>query len=262
MPVKTNPKVVGQNIKKFRKKKNYTLDELGSKLSSDLNGEDKGVGKSVIANWESGRNFPSVERLLHLTFILGVTIDDLFSESIKIQNNAFSSFELSISDIKIFKLSEKGHYSLLIKNNIESSYDSYSLKVETNNVWHLLENDVSKSLAEYDHSYLYLMFNHINEITNSNYDDIYLYSSHKPELVSLIKYDYSEHKFNFKMIINEEQVPKSSQYEGYPFEYYIENNYVMDSKQENAFIKKEDKIFNDFFTKALLNRNKTSKWLR
>ena len=57
-----------KNIRKFRKQKGYSQTELAKKLN---------YGYTAIANYESGRNEPSLDVLIVLAETLGVTVDEL-----------------------------------------------------------------------------------------------------------------------------------------------------------------------------------------
>lgn len=57
-----------KNLKKLRKEKKLSQVELGAML---------GYGYTAIANYESGRNMPSLKDLMKLATILNVTLDEL-----------------------------------------------------------------------------------------------------------------------------------------------------------------------------------------
>ncbi|MBR5793055.1 MAG: helix-turn-helix transcriptional regulator [Anaerotignum sp.] len=56
------------NLKRFRKQRNLTQTELGKQLN---------YGSTAIANYETGRNEPSLDVLIKLSEILDVTPNDL-----------------------------------------------------------------------------------------------------------------------------------------------------------------------------------------
>lgn len=58
----------GQNLKYWRKKRRMTMKELADKL---------GMSGPGIHHWESGYTQPSLERLVMLSDILGVSTDTL-----------------------------------------------------------------------------------------------------------------------------------------------------------------------------------------
>ena len=57
-----------KNLKKYRKMKNISQEKLGKSLN---------YGSTAIANYESGRNEPSLDSLIKVAEVLDVTIDDL-----------------------------------------------------------------------------------------------------------------------------------------------------------------------------------------
>ena len=57
-----------KNLKFYRKQKKYSQKELAEKLN---------YGYTAIANYESGRNEPSLDDLIALAKALDVTVDEL-----------------------------------------------------------------------------------------------------------------------------------------------------------------------------------------
>ncbi len=90
-----------ENLKKERKKKNLTLEEL-SKLIP-------GTSNQTISNWENGKSEPDIESLKKLSSIFNTSIDYLVNN--KIENNS------KIKDIqkKIENLPKDKIVELLIK---------------------------------------------------------------------------------------------------------------------------------------------------
>ena len=81
-----------KNLKRFRKSKKMTQTELGRMLN---------YGSTAIANYESGRNEPSLDILIRLSEILNVSLDDLLGASPKNkeEQTILMSFE-TLSDEK------------------------------------------------------------------------------------------------------------------------------------------------------------------
>ena len=81
-----------KNLKRFRKQKNLTQTELGKMLN---------YGSTAIANYESGRNEPSLDVLIKLSEILDVSTDDLLgvTPKDKIKSPVLIPFE-TLSDEK------------------------------------------------------------------------------------------------------------------------------------------------------------------
>jgi len=63
-----------KNLRAFRKRKNYTQEELAKKIN---------YGYTAIANYESGRNEPSLDVLAALAELLDVTMDELLGVKLK-----------------------------------------------------------------------------------------------------------------------------------------------------------------------------------
>lgn len=63
---------IGEKIKYFRKRNNWTQAELGNKL---------GLAKSTIANYEKGFRTPQQDTLFEISDVLGISINDLFPET-------------------------------------------------------------------------------------------------------------------------------------------------------------------------------------
>lgn len=57
-----------KNLKKYRKQKKYSQTELAKCVQ---------YGYTAIANYESGRNEPSIDVLIQLANALDVTVDEL-----------------------------------------------------------------------------------------------------------------------------------------------------------------------------------------
>ena len=76
-----------KNLKRFRKQKNLTQVELGKMLN---------YGSTAIANYESGRNEPSLDVLIKLSEILDVSTDDLLGATPKdkIESPVLIPFEI------------------------------------------------------------------------------------------------------------------------------------------------------------------------
>lgn len=73
------------NLKIFRKNKKYSQEQLAQKLN---------YGYTAIANYESGRNEPSIDDLMKLARVLNVTLDELVGMELTTQENEFlSSFK-------------------------------------------------------------------------------------------------------------------------------------------------------------------------
>ena len=61
-------------LKEMRINLGMTQEELAAKLD---------VGQSSVALWETGKNFPTVKKLIQIAEIFGCTLDDLIDKEIK-----------------------------------------------------------------------------------------------------------------------------------------------------------------------------------
>ena len=57
-----------KNLRRYRKRKNYSQEKLAKELH---------YGYTAIANYESGRNEPSIDDLIRLAKALNVTVNEL-----------------------------------------------------------------------------------------------------------------------------------------------------------------------------------------
>ncbi len=64
---------IGKRIRESRKEKNLTQQELSEQVN---------VSRSAVANWEVGRNYPDLDSIVHLSDILGISLDYLLREDI------------------------------------------------------------------------------------------------------------------------------------------------------------------------------------
>lgn len=55
-------------LKEIREKKGMSQEELAEKL---------GINRTMIIHYEKGRNYPSLERAVQISNILGCTLDEL-----------------------------------------------------------------------------------------------------------------------------------------------------------------------------------------
>ncbi len=93
--------IIGKRIKLFRTKKKITQEELAFQI---------GTSASYISNIESGKKKPSLQKLLQISEILGVTIND-FIYSPDVLNSLLSK---NITELDSCSPSEK--QELLVQN--------------------------------------------------------------------------------------------------------------------------------------------------
>lgn len=69
-----NPKIVGENIKNFRVKKEMTQQELAEKIY---------VTDKAVSKWETGAGLPDTQLMAPLAIALDVSVDDLLTDMSK-----------------------------------------------------------------------------------------------------------------------------------------------------------------------------------
>jgi transcriptional regulator with XRE-family HTH domain len=72
--MKNNSSTLGMNIKNYRKQKGWTQVDLAQRL---------GCSQAMITAYERGSKKPAADKLTNIAQALGVTIDQLFSNSTK-----------------------------------------------------------------------------------------------------------------------------------------------------------------------------------
>lgn len=60
--------IFGEKLKAERNKKGWTQDELAEKLF---------VSRQSVSKWENGLNYPSIEIIIRISYLFGLTIDEL-----------------------------------------------------------------------------------------------------------------------------------------------------------------------------------------
>lgn len=60
--------IFGEKLKTERKKKGWSQEELAEKLF---------VSRQSVSKWENGQNYPSIEIIIKVSDLFGVTIDEL-----------------------------------------------------------------------------------------------------------------------------------------------------------------------------------------
>ena len=112
-----NIKMIGQRIRKIRKKENITLEEFGKLFSPTAD-------KAVISNWENGKNLPNSERIKQIAEIGGVSelylmtgVDSSVAESMYFLSEvALDALErLSIEEVNRIIESFAGYLNVISK---------------------------------------------------------------------------------------------------------------------------------------------------
>jgi transcriptional regulator with XRE-family HTH domain len=70
--------VFSEKLKTERNKQGWTQDELALKLF---------VSRQSVSKWENGQNYPSIEIIMKISDLFGVTIDELLRSDEELANN-------------------------------------------------------------------------------------------------------------------------------------------------------------------------------
>ena len=62
---------VGQRLKARRNELNFTQDHVAEEL---------GITRQTMSNWENGRSYPDIERIIRLSEIYQLSLDELLKE--------------------------------------------------------------------------------------------------------------------------------------------------------------------------------------
>lgn len=68
---------IGDTIRKYRKDKNITQDEMAKRL---------GVTAPAVNKWENGNSFPDISLLSPIARLLNISVDTLLSHSKELSN--------------------------------------------------------------------------------------------------------------------------------------------------------------------------------
>lgn len=60
--------IFSERLKEEREKRNWSQNDLAEKLH---------VSRQSVSEWETGKNYPSIEIIIHLSDLFGITIDEL-----------------------------------------------------------------------------------------------------------------------------------------------------------------------------------------
>lgn len=111
---------VANNIRRYRKKANLTMEELADKL---------GTTKSNVSSWENMKHIPSIATLVRLCDIFGVTINQLYGieDTQKDPSQLVQDFfeKLEVDENRLNELSDEqiNIISGVIKNFLDNKND-------------------------------------------------------------------------------------------------------------------------------------------
>ncbi|MBW3492622.1 helix-turn-helix domain-containing protein [Bacillus sp. FDAARGOS_1420] len=60
--------IFSEHLKEEREKRNWSQNDLAEKIH---------VSRQSVSKWETGKNYPSIEIIIHLSDLFGITIDEL-----------------------------------------------------------------------------------------------------------------------------------------------------------------------------------------
>ena len=74
-------------IKKYRKQKNFSQEELAEKVY---------VSRQTISNWENDRSYPTLESLLILSALFDISLDTLVKGDVDIMKQELSKHDMNL----------------------------------------------------------------------------------------------------------------------------------------------------------------------
>jgi transcriptional regulator with XRE-family HTH domain len=91
---------LGENIKRYRKSKGLTQEQLANLLGYK--------GKSAVANWEKGYNSPTDDKIEMMLDIFGVDANTLYGwyNAAQIKSDAEELANMILKDVKVSNLVE------------------------------------------------------------------------------------------------------------------------------------------------------------
>ncbi|MCM3708608.1 MULTISPECIES: helix-turn-helix domain-containing protein [Cytobacillus] len=86
--------IFAEKLKKERKEKGWSQEELAEKLY---------VSRQSVSKWENGQNYPSIEIIIKLSDLFGVTIDELLRSDGELTEKVIKdSRQLAYPRMKVF----------------------------------------------------------------------------------------------------------------------------------------------------------------
>lgn len=78
---------VYQQIKKYRKLRNFSQEELAEKIY---------VSRQTISNWENGKSYPDIDNLIRLSSLFEISLDTLIKGDVDLMKKKVSSHDMDI----------------------------------------------------------------------------------------------------------------------------------------------------------------------
>jgi transcriptional regulator with XRE-family HTH domain len=86
--------VFSERLKKEREKRDWSQHELAEKIH---------VSRQSVSKWETGKNYPSIEVIIHLSDLFGITIDELLRSDEELKEKVIrDSKQLAHPKMKMF----------------------------------------------------------------------------------------------------------------------------------------------------------------
>lgn len=96
---------IGEKLQYYRKKSGLSQEELGQRLL---------VSRQTVSLWEKGQTLPTIDNLIRLKDIFGVTVDEILSEEVPAEEET----ETAASESYAFTFSED-EISYISKSSLE-----------------------------------------------------------------------------------------------------------------------------------------------
>src|SRR5690554_2363449 len=101
--------IFSERLKKEREKKGWSQIELAKKIH---------VSRQSVSKWETGKNYPSIEVIIDLSDLFGITIDELLRSDQELKEKVIQdSKQLAFPKWKVFfdSMFLLGVFLLLVK---------------------------------------------------------------------------------------------------------------------------------------------------
>jgi transcriptional regulator with XRE-family HTH domain len=86
--------IFSERLKKEREKRDWSQHELAEKIH---------VSRQSVSKWETGKNYPSIEVIIHLSDLFGITIDELLRSDEELKEKVIrDSKQLAHPKMKVF----------------------------------------------------------------------------------------------------------------------------------------------------------------
>jgi transcriptional regulator with XRE-family HTH domain len=86
--------IFSERLKKEREKREWSQNELAEKIH---------VSRQSVSKWETGKNYPSIEVIIHLSDLFGITIDELLRSDEELKEKVIrDSKQLAHPKMKVF----------------------------------------------------------------------------------------------------------------------------------------------------------------